>query len=86
MGEWAMSETLWLSAGFIGGSAHFALLRRIAMLYVSGGGLRRAIGLQIARLAAIGLLLGCAASHGTLPLLLAALGAIVARPLVLQAM
>jgi hypothetical protein len=85
MGAWAISGTLWVFAGFIGGAAHFALLRRNAMLYVTGGGLQVAIGLQILRLASIGLLLGCAAWHGTLSLLLAAFGAILARALVLWA-
>ena len=81
-----MSEMLWLSAGFVGGAAHFALLRGNAMLYVTGDRLQRAIGLQMLRLATIGLLLGLAAWHGTLPLLLAALGALFARPLVVWMM
>ena len=81
-----MIAVIWLLAGFVGGVAHFVLLHRNTLLYVSNGDLLTAIGLQALRLAAIGLLLGFAAWHGALPLLLAALGVILARPVVLRTM
>jgi hypothetical protein len=47
--------------------------------------LTHAIGLQVLRLSAIASLLAIAAWHGALPLLLAGLGVVLARPLVLRA-
>jgi F1F0 ATPase subunit 2 len=79
----AMTFALWLLAGLAGGTAHFVLLRWNTRLYVSGE-LAPAIGAQALRLAAIVSLLVFAALHGALPLLLAALGVILARPVVLQ--
>lgn len=81
-----MIVVLWLLAGFVGGVSHFVLLHRNTLLYVNGGALLTALGLQALRLAAIGLLLGFAAWHGVLPLLLAALGVMLARPVVLRMM
>jgi CHASE2 domain-containing sensor protein len=81
-----MTAVLWLLAGFVGGVAHFVLLHRNTFLYVSSGALLTAIGLQVLRLAAIGLLLGFAAWDGALPLLLAALGVMLARPVALRTM
>jgi hypothetical protein len=79
-----MSEALWLFAGLAGGVAHFALLRWNTLFYVKAGALGYAIGLQLLRLVATASLLGLAAWHGALPLLLAALGIVSARPLVLR--
>jgi dolichyl-phosphate-mannose--protein O-mannosyl transferase len=79
-----MSAALWLLAGLAGGTAHFALLRWNTQLYLGGGALVHAVGVQLLRLVAIGLLLGFAAWHGAWPLLLAALGVMVARLLVVR--
>ena len=52
----------------------------------SASSLAHAIALQVLRLAAVAALLGFAAWHGALPLLLAALGIMLARHLVLRRM
>ena len=80
-----MTLALWLFAGLAAGSAHFVLLHWNTRLYVSGG-LAEAIGVQVLRLAAIAILLGFAALHGALPLLLAALGVFIARSVMLRAL
>ena len=74
----------WLLVGLAGGTAHFALLRWNTLLYLTGDRMERALGLQALRLAATTLLLGFAAWHGAWPLLLAALGVVLARLLVLH--
>jgi N-ATPase, AtpR subunit len=90
-----MIAALWLLVGLAGGVAYFALLRRNTMLFLSSwqascllstSSLGHAIALQVLRLAAIAILLGFAARQGALPLLLAALGIMLARTLVLRAM
>ena len=90
-----MIAALWLLVGLAGGVAHFALLRRNTMLFLSScqasclssaSSLAHAIALQVLRLAAVVALLGFAAWHGALPLLLAALGVMLARHLVLRRM
>lgn len=78
------SGAIFLSLGFMAGALFFALLRWNAMLYVRGGSLARALGLQAIRLAAMGGLLIVVALHGALPLLLTALGLLIARPVVLR--
>jgi hypothetical protein len=79
-----MSAVLWLFAGLAGGVSHFALLRWNTLFYVKAGALAYAIGLQLLRLAVIASLLGLAAWHGALPLLLVGLGIVLARPVVLR--
>jgi hypothetical protein len=74
----------WLLAGLAGGGAHFALLRWNTRLYLGGGSVARALGVQALRLAATALLLAFAAWHGAWPLLLAAIGVALARLLVLR--
>ncbi len=80
-----MMPLVWLLAGLGVGAAHFALLRRNAALYVSAGGFLGALGLQALRIAGVAAGLTFAAWHGALPLLLAALGIMIARPLILRA-
>ncbi len=90
-----MIAALWLLVGLAGGVAHFALLHRNTTLLLSSwqasclpstSSLAYAIALQVARLAAIAVLLGFAARQGAVPLLLAALGIMLARALVLRRM
>jgi F1-F0 ATPase (N-ATPase) AtpR subunit len=86
-----MSAALWLSVGFAAGVAHFVLLRWNTSLYLGAARpprlfLMHAVGLQVLRVAATASLLGLSAWHGALPLLLAALGIMLARPLVLHAL
>jgi len=80
-----MMPVVWLLAGIGVGAAHFALLRRNADLYISAGGFARALGLQALRIVGVTAGLTFAAWHGALPLLLAALGIMIARPLILRA-
>jgi N-ATPase, AtpR subunit len=80
----AMSITLWLLAGLAGGMAHFALLRWNTALYLTGS-VAAALGLRGVRMALTTALLVVAVRHGALPLLLAALGVLLARPMVMRA-
>lgn len=83
-----MMPTLLIAAGFalgLGlGLIHFASLKRVAELYVGGGSLGRALGLQLLRLAILTGLLVLLARQGAAPLLAGALGIIVARWIVLR--
>ncbi|HVC60706.1 MAG TPA: ATP synthase subunit I [Acetobacteraceae bacterium] len=80
----SLPGAFWLLAGAAGGTAHFALLRWNTRLYLAGGGVARALGVQALRMAATGALLGFAAWHGGVPLLLATIGVSLARLLVLR--
>jgi F1-F0 ATPase (N-ATPase) AtpR subunit len=89
MDAWTMSGAMWIVPGLLGGAAYFALLRWNTLLYVGAQDHARfafvqALGLQLLRLGGIGVLLGFAARDGALPLLFAALGVMVCRPLVLH--
>ena len=81
-----MTAALWLLLGLACGIAHFALLQRNVHLYLNAGGMTRAIGLQMLRLVTMAAVLVFAAWHGALPLLAAALGAVLSRSLVLHMM
>jgi hypothetical protein len=75
----------WLLAGVAGGTAHFVLLRWNTRLYLGGGSVGRALGVQALRMVVTALLLAFAAWHGgALPLLLATIGVLLARLLVLR--
>jgi len=76
----------YLLAGLLTGVAFFALLRWNTGLYLRAGGLGVAVAVQVLRLAAVGFVLTLAARHGALPLLLAALGLLIARPIVTRRM
>ena len=71
-----------LVLGLLAGTLHFALLRWNTLFYARPGRLWTAVALQAARLAGLGGLLFAAAMHGALPLLLTALGVVIARPVV----
>ena len=73
-----------LLIGFAAGFAHFATLRRVTDLYLSGKSSARAAILQIARLAGLAVLLVALAKFGTAPLLAGALGILAARAMVLR--
>lgn len=79
-----MSALVWLGIGLLGGTAYFALLRRVTLLFVTAGGLAHALMLQAARLVAIIALLSFATWFGPQPLLLAASGVLLARPLAMR--
>jgi hypothetical protein len=75
------------ATAFLGGLAfsfaYFAVLRRTVDLYAVGHGLLAPAILTVGRLATAILFLGVAARIGALPLLLAFLGFLVARPFAL---
>lgn len=79
----ALRDMGFLVLGLVTGLLHFHLLRWNTELFVSGG-LARAFAAQGLRLAMLAGVLVCAAWQGALPLLLAALGVMIARPIVLR--
>ncbi len=81
-----LTAAIFLSLGFTAGTLFFALLRWNTSLYLRGGTLAFAVALQGVRVASLGGLLVLTALHGALPLLLTALGLLIARPVVLRCM
>ena len=84
-----MTQTLALTLlgfalGIALGLAHFASLRRVTAMYLSGGSPVRAVLLQLARLALLGGVLLLFAQLGAAPLLASALGVLIAREAVLR--
>jgi N-ATPase, AtpR subunit len=79
-----MIIALWLLAGLLGGAMHFALLRWNTRLYLGGSSVALAVGVQALRLAAMALLLAFAAWHGAWPLLIVAIGVVLARLLTVR--
>jgi hypothetical protein len=73
-----------VAIGLLGGLVFFGLLRWNTALYVGGGGVATAAALHLIRLAFVGGLLALVAQRGALPLLLTALGVVVARPIVVR--
>jgi hypothetical protein len=67
-----------LALGIAAGLVHFRLLRWNTHLFITGGALR-AFGVQALRLAALAGVLVLVALHGALPLVLTALGVMIAR-------
>lgn len=78
-----MSTVLYPLAGFAAGLLYFYAVWRSANLFAAGGA-GAAAGLTVARIVLLGGALALASRHGTLPLLLMALGVLAARPLVLR--
>ena len=79
-----IANTGFLAIGLIAGTLHFALLRCNTMLYLRPGSAVQAAIVQLLRLGALAGVLTLAARLGALPLLLAALGSLLARPLVIR--
>ncbi len=75
-----------LLLGFTAGTLFFALLRWNTSLYLHGGNIAFALALQAIRIAALAGVLVLTALYGALPLLLTALGLLIARPIVLRCM
>jgi hypothetical protein len=71
------------AVGVAAGLLHFLLLRWNARLFITEGALH-AIGVQALRLAALGSVLVLAARLGAMPLLLTALGVMIARQIILR--
>lgn len=79
-----ITDVGFFAAGLAAGTVYFTLLRWNTMLYVGVGRLWTAAAAQIARFLALAGLFTIAALHGGLPLLLTALGVLVARPCVIR--
>lgn len=75
---------LGFALGIALGLAHFASLRRVTAMYLSGGSPSRAVLLQLARLSLLGGMLLLFAQFGAAPLLASALGVLIAREIVLR--
>jgi hypothetical protein len=81
----ALLDAGFFALGIVAGLVHFHLLRWNTHLFITGGALR-AFGVQALRLAALAGVLVLAAWHGALPLLLTALGVMIARCIVTSSM
>jgi len=79
-----ITDTAFLLIGAAAGTLHFALLRWNAALFTQTRPLWIAVACQTLRLGALTTVLTMAAVHGALPLLLAALGLLIARPFVMR--
>jgi hypothetical protein len=79
-----LAAPLFLAAGCLTGAAFFALLRWNTTVYLRGGSAVMAGAVHLFRLAAMGMVLAAAARQGALPLLLTALGVLIARALVVR--
>jgi N-ATPase, AtpR subunit len=81
-----MTGAAFFALGVVAGTVYWALLRWNTVLYLGGGRIQTAAAVQVLRLVALAGLLSVAALHGTPPLLLTAVGALIARPFVLHRM
>jgi uncharacterized membrane protein (UPF0136 family) len=73
-----------IALGLLAGTLHFALLRWNTSLYAGPGRIGLGAALQVVRIGVLAGLLVVAARQGALPLLLMALGVLVARPVVMR--
>lgn len=78
-----IADAVFVVLGLLAGTLHFALLRWNTMLYARPGRIWLGAGLQVARMAGLAGLLVLAALHGAVPLLLMAIGVLIARPVVM---
>lgn len=74
----------WLALGVLLGGIYFQMLRRSVDLLVGGGSALWAVLLTLGRLAIVGTGLALASLQGAMPLLLAALGLLIGRKLVMR--
>jgi hypothetical protein len=79
-----IGNAAFVAAGALAGLVYFGLLRWNTMLYLGGNRAGAGAALHIVRLAALAALLMLTATCGALPLLLTALGLLIARPLVMR--
>lgn len=73
-----------LALGLLAGAVHFSLLRWNTEFYARPGRVGIGAALQVARMAVLAGVLVLAARQGALPLLLVALGVLIARPVVVR--
>ncbi|HME27772.1 MAG TPA: ATP synthase subunit I [Acetobacteraceae bacterium] len=79
----ALLDSLCFAAGVAVGLLHFLLLRWNTRLFITAG-VPRAIGIQALRLVVLAGVLLLAARFGAVPLLLTALGVMMARQIVVR--
>jgi F1F0 ATPase subunit 2 len=79
----ALLDSLCFAAGVAAGLLHFLLLRWNTRLFITAG-VAHAIGIQALRLLALAGVLLLAARLGAMPLLLTALGMLLARQIVVR--
>ena len=84
--RWAgyLSLAAYLAAGVALGFNNFQSLRWNACRFTGGGRTTTAIALTVGRFALLGGLLTLASLEGALPLLMVALGVLIARPVVMR--
>jgi F1F0 ATPase subunit 2 len=73
-----------IAAGALGGLVYFGSLWWNITLYLGGQRIGAAAALHVLRLGALAALLALTATRGALPLLLTALGLLIARPLMMR--
>jgi hypothetical protein len=81
-----LSAAIFLAIGLAAGGLFFALLRWNAALYAQRGPIWRPVLLTLTRLIALGAVLAATAQHGTVALLTATIGVMIARPVVTKLM
>lgn len=79
-----MIDAGFIVLGLLAGTLHFSLLRWNTTFYARPGRVALGAALQILRLAVLTVILVLAARQGPLPLLLVALGVVIARPVVMR--
>jgi hypothetical protein len=79
-----MLDAAFIAFGLLVGALHFSLLRWNTTFYARPGAVGLGAALQLARIGALGGVLVLAARQGALPLLLVALGVLIARPVVMR--
>ncbi|MCR8549923.1 hypothetical protein M4578_19015 [Salipiger sp. P9] len=79
-----LPAALGLMAGLALGLVHFATLRRVTALYLSGAAPARALAFQLARFALLIGVLVLLATAGAAPLLGGALGVLLGRAIILR--
>lgn len=77
-------DAAFVALGLLAGGVYFALLRWNTSFYARPGCIWTAAALQMARMVVLGGLLYLAALSGALPLLLTAVGVMIARPIVMR--
>jgi hypothetical protein len=79
-----MRDVAFLGTGLVAGALYFALLRWNTTLYARIGPVWAGVALQVFRVSTLAGLLVMAAPQGALPLLLTALGLLIARPFIMR--
>ena len=78
-----IADAGFFALGLLAGTLHFSLLWWNAVFYARPGRAGMGAALQAVRIGALAGILVLTARHGALPLLLTALGVLIARPIVM---